>query len=111
LSLPDQGLAEPGPFAEPWQANAFALVVALQQSGTINWTEWAATLSAVVKAHPDADGDDYYHLWLEALETLLIRAGMTDAAAVEHLATAWSRAAEATPHGQPIRLDNDPLGG
>ena len=32
-------------------------------------------------------------------------AGLIDNA----LAAAWERAAAATPHGQPIRLENDPL--
>jgi hypothetical protein len=34
--------------------------------------------------------------------------GVTAVQEIEALSEAWSRAAEATPHGQPIRLENDP---
>jgi hypothetical protein len=31
-------------FAEPWQAQAFALAVSLIEAGNIQWNEWAETL-------------------------------------------------------------------
>jgi nitrile hydratase accessory protein len=98
-------------FVEPWQAQAFAMVVACHQRGLFTWPEWAAALSAEIKAHGgDDDGARYYEFWLHALEDLLVAKGAASSAHVDDLAAAWSRAAEATPHGAPITLANDPVG-
>ncbi|WP_274628406.1 nitrile hydratase accessory protein [Arvimicrobium flavum] len=96
-------------FSEPWQAEAFALTVALADRGIFTWAEWADALSAEVH-RPDAapDGHDYYHHWLRALETLLAGKGVAKSAEVDDLAAAWQRAAHATPHGKPILLESDP---
>ena len=62
-------------FREPWEAQAFALVVQLHRNGVFTWTEWADALSteiAEVKRRGEADtGIDYYRHWLAALEHLL----------------------------------------
>lgn len=96
-------------FAEPWQAQAFALAVALNERGLFTWGEWAAALSRE-RASPGTaqDGGDYYEHWLAALETLLTEKGVAGPDVVEALTRSWQRAARATPHGQPIRLENDP---
>ena len=57
-------------FAEPWQASAFAMTVALHERGVFEWAEWAEILGAELKS-----GDDYYDCWLHALEKLLIVKG------------------------------------
>ena len=102
------GLDEPV-FAEPWQAEAFALTVALHEKGVFSWSEWAATLSAEVKKPGAApDGSDYYDHWLAALEKLLASKGVAATPEVDAVAAAWERAAHATPHGKPILLENDP---
>jgi nitrile hydratase accessory protein len=102
------GVDEPV-FAEPWQAQAFALTVALHEKGLFSWSEWAETLSAEVKKpEAAADGHDYYDRWLAALEKLLAEKGVAQAPEVDAMASAWQRAAHATPHGKPIRLENDP---
>jgi nitrile hydratase accessory protein len=96
-------------FSEPWEAEAFALVVALHERGLFSWGEWAEALSAEVKSETAAqDGSDYYEHWLKALEKLLAAKGVAGAAEVDALAAAWERAAHATPHGKPILLENDP---
>ncbi len=96
-------------FAAPWQAQAFAMVVALHRQGVFTWQEWAARLGAArARADAAADGGDYYEDWLAALEGLLIDKGVAGQADMARLSTAWRRAARATPHGQPITLDNDP---
>lgn len=96
-------------FAEPWQAEAFALVVALHEKAVFTWNEWAEALSVEV-AHQDSArrGEDYYEHWLAALERLLSTKGIADTIEVDALSAAWQRAAHSTPHGQPIRLENDP---
>ncbi|MCO5069800.1 MAG: nitrile hydratase accessory protein [Rhizobiaceae bacterium] len=96
-------------FAEPWQAQAFALVIALAEGGKFSWNEWAAALSQQVHRRDAAeDGSDYYHHWMRALETLLVEKGMASPSAIEDMTAAWQRAAHATPHGKPIELANDP---
>ncbi|MBX3568990.1 MAG: nitrile hydratase accessory protein [Rhizobiaceae bacterium] len=102
------GVEEPV-FAEPWQAQAFAMVVALHRRGAFTWTEWADALSAEVHGRGAApDGHDYYEHWLHALEALLVAKNVSTGAEIDDLAAAWERAARATPHGQAIVLENDP---
>lgn len=97
-------------FAEPWQASAFALTVHLFERGLFTWGEWADALPHEVKRPGrDAQGADYYDCWVEALSSLVARKGVTDAATILGLQQSWQRAAEATPHGKPIALANDPL--
>ena len=61
LRLPQD---DDGPvFAEPWQAQAFALAVTLSDRGHFTWPEWAATLAdelraAAARGEPD-DGTRY----------------------------------------------------
>ncbi len=99
-------------FAEPWQAQAFAMVIALHRQGLLTWPEWAQALSQAIKTHGMADdGSGYYEFWLEALEHLAIAKGISTHQRIDDLAAAWARAAEATPHGKPITLDNDPVTG
>ena len=100
---------EQGPvFAAPWQAQAFALVLGLHERGVFGWDEWAAALSLAItraQAQGDADlGDTYYRHWLDALEALLIRKGLTGVDQIHAMEAAWATAAARTPHGQPIVL-------
>ena len=97
------------PFAEPWQAQIFALTVSLNEGGVFAWSEWAETLAVALQGGV-ADGSDYYERWLAALETLLVSKNIAAATQIDDLTTAWHRAAEATPHGSPILLENDPEG-
>jgi nitrile hydratase accessory protein len=50
-------------FEEPWEAQAFAMTLALHQKGIFTWTEWAralATQIAAAQAAGDADLGDTY---------------------------------------------------
>ena len=99
----------PGPvFAEPWQAQAFAMTLQLHQRGLFSWPEWAAALTAQIhaaQAAGDADlGDTYYQHWLAALEQLVQHKGAASRDGLHSHASAWAHAAERTPHGQPITL-------
>src|SRR5436305_5572387 len=88
LSLPRVPRDEAGPvFAEPWQAQAFALAVKLSEQGHFTWKEWAAALADALKAaaargEPD-DGSRYYHHWQAALERLVTEKGLTNPEALE----------------------------
>jgi nitrile hydratase accessory protein len=95
-------------FAEPWQAQAFAMAVRLSEEGHFTWKEWAAALadelkSAADRGEPD-DGSQYYHYWLAALEHLVTAKGLTDRAALAERKEAWADAYRHTPHGKPIEL-------
>lgn len=96
-------------FAEPWEAQAFALTVKLHEQGHFTWSEWAAALSEEIgraKAAGDADlGDTYYAHWLAALERLCREKGITDAGQMSERKEAWRAAYLATPHGQPVELE------
>ena len=102
--------AEGPVFAEPWQAQAFAMAVALHQRGVFTWPEWAAALAAeIARAGEPDDGSRYYEHWLAALERLVLAKGVAEAEALGRRKDAWDRAARATPHGAPILLENVPL--
>ena len=95
-------------FAEPWQAQAFALAVRLSAQGHFTWKEWAATLADEIKAaasrgEPD-DGSRYYHHWLAALERLVTAKGLSDPPALLARKEAWAEAYRHTPHGKPVQL-------
>jgi nitrile hydratase accessory protein len=95
-------------FREPWEAQAFAMTLALYRRGLFTWPEWAATLADEIKraqAAGDPDtGDTYYHHWLAALERLVTEKGVTDRASLKRYHDAWDHAADRTPHGTPIEL-------
>jgi nitrile hydratase accessory protein len=112
-TLPALPRDDHGPvFAEPWQAQAFAMTLALHEHGLFSWTEWAEALSTAIKAaqlagDPD-HGDTYYQHWLTALEQVVIQKGVSTDVAINDCRAAWDRAARSTPHGEPILLSNDP---
>jgi len=97
-------------FAEPWQAEAFALAVKLSEQGHFTWKEWAGALADEIKAAADRgepdDGSHYYHHWLAALERLVTSKGLIDRAALQTRKQAWVEAYEHTPHGKPVELSN-----
>jgi nitrile hydratase accessory protein len=98
-------------FREPWEAQAFAMALALQQRGLFTWSEWAAALGEEIKraqraGDPDT-GETYYRHWLATLERLVAEKGVASAAAQGRYRDAWERAASRTPHGTPIELTPD----
>jgi nitrile hydratase accessory protein len=101
-------------FAEPWQAQAFALVIELSRRGYFSWPEWTAALAAELKAAATrgdhSDGSHYYDHWLVALEQLVLVKGLTDPTALEGRKKAWIESYRHTPHGKPVLLTNAPDG-
>lgn len=93
-------------FAEPWQAQAFAMAVELHRRGLFSWKEWADALGAeIARSGSSGRGEDYYLHWLAALERLVTTRSGIDAHQLGERKDAWDRAARATPHGEPIELD------
>jgi len=105
--------AEGPVFREPWEAQAFAMALALHERGLFTWPEWAATLADEIKraqAAGDPDtGETYYRHWLAALERIVAEKGVTDAGTLARYRQAWDHAADRTPHGTPIELRPEDL--
>jgi nitrile hydratase accessory protein len=100
--------AEGPVFRAPWEAQAFAMALALYEQGLFTWSEWAAALADEIK-HAQAAGDPdtgetYYRHWLAALERIVADKGVTSGEALARTRDAWHRAADRTAHGQPITL-------
>jgi nitrile hydratase accessory protein len=95
-------------FREPWEAQAFAMALALHERGVFIWREWATALaeqirSAQAAGDPDL-GTTYYRHWLAALEKLVTAKGIASSEALTRYRNAWDHAADRTPHGTPIEL-------
>ena len=95
-------------FAEPWQAQVFAMAVQLSAAGHFTWTEWTTALgkqlqAAVDRGEPD-DGSRYFEHWLAALEHLVVEKKLTALTALHERKEAWADAYRHTPHGQPVEL-------
>lgn len=91
-------MSEERVFAEPWEAQAFALAVSLSERGLFTWAEWTEAVAT-------APEGGYYERWLATLERLVTERGLADAETLERYRHAWEHAAERTPHGTPIELD------
>ena len=107
--LPRLPRDEGGPvFAEPWQAQSFALAVRLSEQGYFTWKEWAATLAEELKAAADRgepdDGSRYYEHWLAALERLVTSKRLANSVELLQRKEDWADAYRHTPHGRPVEL-------
>ena len=112
ISVPGVPRDADGPvFREPWEAQAFAMALALHEKGLFTWKEWAAALADEIKraqAAGDPDtGETYYRHWLAALERLVTEKGFANEETLKCYREAWDRAADRTPHGTPIELTSD----
>lgn len=108
-ALPDLPRDNDGPvFREPWEAQAFAMVLSLYDRGLFTWKEWAAALAEEIKiaqANGDPDtGTTYYRHWLATLEKMVAQKGVATLETLNRYRDAWDHAADRTPHGKPIEL-------
>ena len=100
---------EEGPvFAEPWEAQAFAMAVKLSVEGHFTWMEWTIALgeqlqAALRRGEPD-DGSRYFEHWIAALEHLVVDKNLTDLTALSERKKAWADSYRHTPHGHPVEL-------
>ena len=79
-------------FEEPWEARAFGLAVALNNSGTYPWKDFSQGLAAEI-GQTESAGDEvaYYENWLKTLEKLVIDNGLITADELEARAIAQAR--------------------
>jgi nitrile hydratase accessory protein len=106
--LPRDAAGDPV-FREPWEAQAFAMTLALYDKGLFTWNEWATALAREIEraqtaGDPDR-GDTYYRHWLAALEGIVAAKGIAAAATLARYRAAWQHAVARTPHGAPIVLE------
>ncbi|WP_027802715.1 nitrile hydratase accessory protein [Paraburkholderia dilworthii] len=112
LDLAQVGLSkEEGPsFDEPWQAQAFSIVVQLSKVGAFTWKEWVDVFSTEIREHPagsrESTNTAYYRQWMAALETIVAQRGLATSEDVETRKEMWRQAYIHTPHGEPVRLQN-----
>ena len=99
LNAPD------APFEEPWQAQLFALTVALNEAAHFSWADWTALFGPRVR---NAEAEMYWQIWSQALIDLLEERGVAGSVEVYELTKRWQAAARATPHGKPILLSAAP---
>ena len=104
-------MGETPPFEQPWHAQVFALTHKLADAGHYTWTEWAAQFAAALEqarlSGGTVDGSDYYDIWLETFEALLVKLDLASPEEVGELFKAWKQAYLNTPHGHPVELAHD----
>jgi nitrile hydratase accessory protein len=115
LVVPGIPRDDDGPvFRAPWEAQAFAMALALHGRGLFSWSEWAATLADQIRraqASGDPDtGETYYRHWLATLERLVAEKGVASTETLNRYRHAWDHAADRTPHGSPIELRPEDFG-
>jgi nitrile hydratase accessory protein len=91
-------------FAEPWQAQAFAMAIQLSAQGAFTWAEWAQALSGELARDPADDGSRYYQHWVAALEALSAERGLAARVEMTIRKAEWADAYRHTPHGVPVTL-------
>jgi nitrile hydratase accessory protein len=95
-------------FAEPWEAQVFALAVTLSSRGLYSWREWTETLRgelAQISGDTQAlNGTRHYLHWLTALERIAVAKGIVDKQALAVRKRQWIEAYGSAPHGQPAEL-------
>jgi nitrile hydratase accessory protein len=70
-------------FAEPWEARAFGLALALSDDGHYDWESFRRSLIESIGHWEGEHGTDdpswrYYERWLEALEGMLLARGLVE---------------------------------
>jgi nitrile hydratase accessory protein len=108
-AIPELPRDAEGPvFQAPWEAQAFAMALALHERNVFTWKEWASALTQAIRdaqAAGDPDtGENYYQHWLVALERISIDKGLVNDAMLARRKEEWADAARHTPHGHPIEL-------
>ncbi len=95
-------------FAEPWQAEAYAMVQVLIETGRIAPARWAEAFGAALRKAAEGaapnDDDTYYDVLAHALGQVLVAEGRLRETDIEQRMEDWRAAYHRTPHGKPVRL-------
>jgi hypothetical protein len=93
--------APEAPFEEPWQAQIFALTVALNEAASSPGPNGRRSSARACKG---VGAEQYWEIWSEALVALLEARASPPRRRYLALTERWQAAARATPHGKPILL-------
>ena len=95
-------------FREPWEAQAFAMVLDLYDKGCFTWSEWVEHLSREIAAAGDTSDQDanevYYRHWLSALEKIVATKELLTPDELADRKRAWTEADRERDFGKPIEL-------
>jgi nitrile hydratase accessory protein len=88
-------------FNRPWEAQSFAIAVALHDRGVFTWPEWTEAIAAVIaeardRGDPDL-GDDYYVHWTTALERIVAGQSLLSFEQLAERRAAWADAGAPPP--------------
>jgi nitrile hydratase accessory protein len=101
-------LEVPPDFAEPWQAEAYAIAQTLMESGRIPASDWPSAFGAELRKAAERgaadDGETYHAALVEALSRLLVANGRLEAGEIARRVEDWRAAYLRTPHGKPVTL-------
>ncbi|VVJ17466.1 nitrile hydratase b-subunit() [Amycolatopsis camponoti] len=74
---------DPG-FEHPWEIRAFAMAVTAHRRLGFDWSEFQGALIASIQDWESSDAPwSYYRHWVSALEVVMAKAGVLDAAALD----------------------------
>jgi nitrile hydratase accessory protein len=88
-------------FAAPWEARAFGMAVALNESGLYEWRDFSQGLAAqTAAAEQHGLPPSYYERWLATLEKLAIARGLLTPEEIEARTAAYASGApdDHAPH-------------
>lgn len=117
MSRPDSNAVSPfrraddGPvFDEPWQAQVLAMADALVAGEKIKPHIWSKTLGSELRVLEKAGAPDtpdtYYIAVMRAVEKLAAEISGITENLIAGRCEDWKRAYLATPHGEPVELEN-----
>jgi hypothetical protein len=99
-------------FEEAWQAEVLAIAQSLIDDGSITGMDWANALGCALRVVQNEKGRDnvagYYDAALIALENVAQTDCNVSDASLNDARKAWVNAYEATPHGEPVVLNQHP---
>ena len=99
-------------FAEPWQAELFAITLNLHEKGLFNWDSWTKKLGGSLKRDKNKSKDDLEHYflnWLSVLEETLLEKKVTELTKIMTIEKAWRDAISKTPHGKKVEIPDKVL--
>lgn len=87
-------------FAAPWEARAFGMAVALNESGIYPWRDFSQGLAAEIAEAERRDREStYYERWYATLEKLAKASGLVTREEVDQRAAAYASGMYDEHHG------------
>jgi len=98
-------------FETPWEARAFGMAVALNDSGVYMWRDFSQGLAAeTAAAERHGIASSYYERWLETLEKIIIAKGLMTPQELDQRTAAYVSGLHDDHHGHhhtPLTADGE----